>query len=107
MQRNCSALSPSSPSGIFTVLRLGRRIKRSSGIAFWSRSKHVSYRPSNATTDPGGRGSTVGDVYRKVMGDAPLAYAETTGGVKVAEDDLVAVGKNDVSCTSSWMRVQC
>lgn len=31
------------------------------------------------------------------MGDAPLAYAETTGGVKVAEDDLVAVGKNDVS----------
>ncbi|KAF4304524.1 GTP-binding domain HSR1-related protein [Botryosphaeria dothidea] len=42
------------------------------------------------------KGSTVGDVYRKVMGDAPLAYAETTGGVKVAEDDLVAVGKNDV-----------
>lgn len=43
------------------------------------------------------RGSTVGDVYRKVMGDAPLAYAETVGGVKVAEDDLVAVAKNDVS----------
>ncbi|OJD34305.1 gtp-binding protein [Diplodia corticola] len=42
------------------------------------------------------KGATVGDVYRKVMGDAPLAYAETTGGIKVAEDDPVAVGKNDV-----------
>lgn len=31
------------------------------------------------------------------MGDAPLAYVETVGGVRVAEDDLVAVGKNDVS----------
>ncbi|KAL1630468.1 hypothetical protein SLS56_004868 [Neofusicoccum ribis] len=41
-------------------------------------------------------GSSVGDVYRKVMGDAPLAYAETTGGIKVAEDDPVSVGKNDV-----------
>jgi hypothetical protein len=38
----------------------------------------------------------VGDVYRKVMGDAPLAYVETAGGVRVAEDDVVAVGKNDV-----------
>lgn len=43
------------------------------------------------------RGMTVGDVYRKVMGDAPLAYAETVGGVRVSEDELVAVGKNDVS----------
>ncbi|KAF2503258.1 P-loop containing nucleoside triphosphate hydrolase protein [Lophium mytilinum] len=42
------------------------------------------------------RGSTVGDVYRKVMGDAPMAYVETAGGVRVAEDDLVTVGKNDV-----------
>ncbi|EOD48709.1 putative gtp-binding protein [Neofusicoccum parvum UCRNP2] len=42
------------------------------------------------------KGSSVGDVYRKVMGDAPLAYAETTGGIKVAEDDPVSVGKNDV-----------
>jgi len=31
------------------------------------------------------------------MGDAPMAYVETSGGVRVAEDDLVAVGKNDVS----------
>ncbi|CAI6332845.1 unnamed protein product [Periconia digitata] len=43
-----------------------------------------------------GKGSTVGDVYRKVMGDAPMAYVETRGGVRVAEDDLVVVGKNDI-----------
>ncbi|EME50336.1 hypothetical protein DOTSEDRAFT_145132 [Dothistroma septosporum NZE10] len=42
------------------------------------------------------KGSTVGDVYRKVMGDAPLAYSETVGGVRVAEDDLVSTGKNDI-----------
>lgn len=43
------------------------------------------------------KGSTVGDVYRKVMGDAPLAYVETVGGIRVSEDDEVLVGKNDVS----------
>ncbi|KAL2357189.1 GTP-binding protein [Cryomyces antarcticus] len=42
------------------------------------------------------KNSTVGDVYRKVMGDAPLAYVETAGGVRVSEDDVVAVGKNDI-----------
>ena len=42
------------------------------------------------------KGSTVGDVYRKVMGDAPLAYAETVGAVRVSESDPVAVGKNDI-----------
>ncbi|CAK4031230.1 probable GTP-binding [Lecanosticta acicola] len=42
------------------------------------------------------KGSTVGDVYRKVMGDAPLAYAETVGGVRVSEDDVVSPGKNDI-----------
>ncbi|KAF2689146.1 P-loop containing nucleoside triphosphate hydrolase protein [Lentithecium fluviatile CBS 122367] len=42
------------------------------------------------------KGSTVGDVYRKVMGDAPMAYVEREGGVRVAEDDLVTVGKNDI-----------
>lgn len=35
-------------------------------------------------------------MFRKVMGDAPLAYAETVGGVRVSEDDGVTVGKNDV-----------
>lgn len=41
-------------------------------------------------------GSTVGDVFRKVMGDAPMAYVETVGGVRVAEDDMIGVKKNDV-----------
>jgi len=31
------------------------------------------------------------------MGDAPMAFVETTGGVRVAGDDLVSVGRNDVS----------
>jgi hypothetical protein len=31
------------------------------------------------------------------MGDVPLAYVETVGGVRVAEDDLIVMGKNDVS----------
>lgn len=35
------------------------------------------------------------------MGDAPLAYVETVGGVRVAEDDEVKVGKNDVSDLST------
>jgi hypothetical protein len=43
------------------------------------------------------KGSTVGDAFRKIMGDAPLAYVETIGGVRVSEDDEVKVGKNDVS----------
>ena len=42
------------------------------------------------------KGLTVGDVYRKVMGDAPLAYVETEGARRVGEDDVVAVGKNDI-----------
>ncbi|KAH9866951.1 hypothetical protein IAQ61_007541 [Plenodomus lingam] len=42
------------------------------------------------------RGSTVGDVFRKVMGDAPMAYVETEGGRRVAEDDVVEVGRNDI-----------
>jgi ribosome-binding ATPase len=41
--------------------------------------------------------TTVAEVARKVMGDAPLAYVEGAGGTRVAEDDIVAVGKNDVS----------
>lgn len=43
------------------------------------------------------KGLTVGDVAKKVMGDAPIAYAEGVGGLRVSEDDIVAVGKNDVS----------
>lgn len=42
------------------------------------------------------KGSTVGDVAKKIMGDAPIAYVEGIGGLRVSEDDSVAVGKNDV-----------
>ncbi len=43
------------------------------------------------------KGSTVRDCARKIMGDAPLAYVEGAGGVRVSEDEVVEVGKNDVS----------
>ena len=43
------------------------------------------------------RGTTVAGAARKVMGDIPIAYIEGVGGVRVAEDDEVKVGKNDVS----------
>jgi ribosome-binding ATPase YchF (GTP1/OBG family) len=43
------------------------------------------------------KGSTVADVAHKVMGDAPIAFIEGVGNMRVAEDDLVGVGKNDVS----------
>ncbi|KAF3312004.1 hypothetical protein TWF173_007676 [Orbilia oligospora] len=42
------------------------------------------------------RGSTVADVAKKIMGDAPIAYAETAGGIKVSEEDLIESGKNDI-----------
>ncbi|RMZ79906.1 hypothetical protein DV738_g3064, partial [Chaetothyriales sp. CBS 135597] len=42
------------------------------------------------------KGSTVADVARKVMGDAPIAFVEGDGGRRVAEDQVVAVGKNDI-----------
>jgi ribosome-binding ATPase len=42
------------------------------------------------------KNTTVAEVARKVMGDAPLAYVEGAGGTRVSEDDIVAVGKNDV-----------
>jgi ribosome-binding ATPase YchF (GTP1/OBG family) len=41
--------------------------------------------------------TTVAEVARKVMGDATLAYVEGAGGTRVSPDDLVSVGKNDVS----------
>lgn len=42
------------------------------------------------------RGTTVGEVARKVVGDAPVAYVEGVGG-RVAEEEVVAAGRNDVS----------
>ena len=43
------------------------------------------------------KGTTVRDCARKIMGEAPLAYVEGAGGVRVSEDETVEVGKNDVS----------
>ena len=40
--------------------------------------------------------STVGDVGRKIMGDSPIVYVEGAGGTRVSEDQIVAVGKNDI-----------
>jgi hypothetical protein len=48
------------------------------------------------STNESTRNSTVADVARKVMGDAPIAYVEGAGGTRVAEDQIVAPGKNDV-----------
>lgn len=42
------------------------------------------------------KGSTVSDVARKVMGDAPIAFIEGEGGRRVAEDATVNIGKNDI-----------
>ncbi|KAK1771010.1 P-loop containing nucleoside triphosphate hydrolase protein [Phialemonium atrogriseum] len=42
------------------------------------------------------KNTTVADVGRKLMGDAPIAYIEGAGGQRVAEDQIVSVGKNDV-----------
>jgi len=42
------------------------------------------------------KGSTVAEVARKVMGDAPVSFIEGEGGRRVAEDAVVAVGKNDI-----------
>ena len=42
------------------------------------------------------KNSTVADVARKVMGDAPIAYIEAPGNIRVAEEQIVSVGKNDV-----------
>ncbi|EFW21030.1 hypothetical protein D8B26_002702 [Coccidioides posadasii str. Silveira] len=42
------------------------------------------------------KNSTVADVARKVMGDAPIAYVEGVGGIRVSEDEVVSVGKHDI-----------
>ena len=43
------------------------------------------------------KGTTVKECARKIMGDAPLAYVEGAGGVRISEDEVVSVGRNDVS----------
>lgn len=42
------------------------------------------------------KGSTVGDVARKIMGDAPIAFVEGESGRRIAEDQVVRVGTNDI-----------
>lgn len=42
------------------------------------------------------KNSTVSDVARKIMGDAPVSFIEGEGGRRVAEDAIVSVGKNDI-----------
>ena len=45
------------------------------------------------------KGTTVGEVARKVMGDAPISFVEGVGGQRVSEDAVVSPGENDV-CAS-------
>lgn len=42
------------------------------------------------------RGTTVGEAARIIMGTVPLAAIEGVGGIKVAEDQLIDNGKNDI-----------
>jgi ribosome-binding ATPase len=38
------------------------------------------------------------------MGDVPIAYVEGAGGVRVSEDEIVAVGKHDARIPlTNWM----
>lgn len=36
------------------------------------------------------------------MGDVPINYIEGIGGTRVSEDDIVAVGKHDVSSFTAF-----
>ena len=65
-------------------------------IVFLSRGGMFVPLGSRAFTDRSARNTTVADVARKVMGDAPIAYVEGAGGTRVAEDQIVALGRNDV-----------
>ncbi|CUS14120.1 unnamed protein product [Tuber aestivum] len=48
-----------------------------------------------AVSNTQNRNSTVKDVAKKVMGDVAISYIEGAGGTRVAETDIVEVGKND------------
>lgn len=39
------------------------------------------------------------------MGDVPIAYVEGAGGVRVSEDEIVAVGKHDVRIRLTTLRI--
>lgn len=53
------------------------------------------------------KNTTIAEIARKVVGDAPLAYVEGVGGTRVSEDDFVSVGKNDVSFRPSFCPLRC
>ncbi|KAK9453286.1 P-loop containing nucleoside triphosphate hydrolase protein [Dipodascopsis uninucleata] len=42
------------------------------------------------------RGTQVGSVIRKIMGDIPIAFVEGLGGIRVSKTDIVDAGKNDI-----------
>jgi hypothetical protein len=37
------------------------------------------------------------------MGDVPIAYVEGAGGVRVSEEEIVAVGKHDVRASANLL----
>ncbi|KLJ13397.1 hypothetical protein EMPG_11648 [Blastomyces silverae] len=51
------------------------------------------------------KNSTVADVARKVMGDAPIAYIEGAGGTRVSEDEIVSIGKYDSADNTTQMLI--
>lgn len=42
------------------------------------------------------RETTVGQVARTIMGDIPIAIIEGIGSIKIADDDTIDIGKNDI-----------
>ncbi|KAK9466827.1 P-loop containing nucleoside triphosphate hydrolase protein [Lipomyces arxii] len=44
------------------------------------------------------RGTQVGSVVRRIMGDIPIAFVEGVGGVRVSKSDTVSENKNDILC---------
>lgn len=67
------------------------------GTVFWSISKSILFIWRKLVSiDRGDRNTTVRDAAKKIMGDVPIAYIEGVGGVRVAETDIVEIGKNDV-----------
>ena len=79
----------------FTRLGQARQDRTLSfGTASWLRSRLCFSTEPTYFTNESTRNSTVADVARKVMGDAPIAYVEGAGGTRVAEDQIVAPEKS-------------
>lgn len=52
------------------------------------------------------KGTPVGAVVKKIMGDIPIAAIEGVGGAKIAETQPVDIGKNDIFCVRAGARQQ-